>query len=189
MLSPVYSSKFPFRWYNMDYIYKSNAIFILISYKSDIIGSTEIWNVINRVIEYCNEVPIIYSDYWWYECLDVVDANNLVYDFNKESISIQTRKYLKTLELSNIDIEYKGLCHCSNLNQFTDILYQCVVTHVMPYCPKYVFQDNEIVLYFHHTDTFGVYMDELDESSIDFYNYMSSFGDIELEAEYIRDRE
>ncbi len=74
-----------------------------------------------------------------------------------EGFSQETEAYLSLLKASNIPLDYAGACKCINWDEFLPILLDCVLKHIAPHSPLVYDTTREIVIYFHHTFSLGVY--------------------------------
>ena len=89
---------------------------------------------------------------------DVWKLNGDSFVFNSNGVlSEETNNYLNLLQESHISFDYKGFCTCSDYNIFLNIILDCVLKNIAPYSPLFYNISREIVLYFHHTYSVGIY--------------------------------
>lgn len=100
---------------------------------------------------------------WGDFCIDTWDFENDKYDYTPENKTQSTSNYLKMLIENEIEPEYKGFCECMNWDEFLPIILDCILKHTAPYSLMFYIPSYNIVFYFHHTGSFGVYYKQLNE--------------------------
>ena len=100
---------------------------------------------------------------WDDYCIDTWDHKNDRYDYSPKGKTPSTAAYLKMLIDNNIEADYTGFCKCLNWDSFLPIIINCLVSHAAPYSIMTYISDKDVVFYFHHTGSFGVYYKELND--------------------------
>lgn len=100
---------------------------------------------------------LIYNSSWWDLCLETWDIQTDSYNYDYKNKSKETSKYLRMLKWSNIDINYSGICQCSNWHKFLEIILNCVVYNQAPYSPIFINVESEFFFYFHASGSIGLY--------------------------------
>lgn len=100
---------------------------------------------------------IVWNGKWAYFFLDTWEIDSDNYNLSIENSSKETARYLKTLADSDIDTDYEGLCICNDWEELLSIIIPAVVNHSTPYSPYFLDKKNEIMFYFHHTNSIGIY--------------------------------
>ncbi len=98
---------------------------------------------------------------WGNFCLDVWDINKDEYDYSPEGKSEPTSNYLQMLIDSEIEPEYNGFCKCLDWDKFLVIILDCIFKHTAIYSLMFYIPKTDVVFYFHHTHSFGVYYRKL----------------------------
>lgn len=156
-LTPLAGEPFPFDWVVHDDLRASAANRLEIYAESDDDYHFDLLALVEKVVRHFDAPLHIYSSYWWLECLDVWNVEDNTYEFDRKSLSIQTRAYLALLSLSGVKVDFKGLCLCNDSRLVSQIIFECVRFHVIPFCPKYLIPSKGILYYMHHTYSIGFY--------------------------------
>ncbi len=100
---------------------------------------------------------------WGDYCIDTWDIVNEKYDYTIDNKSLSTSDYLNMLSQNKIEPEYTGFCKCLNWDKFLPITLRCILDHTAPYGLLFYIPRCNLVFYFHHTGSFGVYYKELND--------------------------
>ncbi|MFZ6014586.1 MAG: hypothetical protein ACOYXT_29875 [Bacteroidota bacterium] len=98
---------------------------------------------------------------WGDFCIDTWDIENDRYDYSPGDKSESTSNYLRMLAENEVNAEYTGFVKCRDWDKFLPVILDCVLSHTAPYSVMVYAPDHELVFYFHHTGSLGVYYKEL----------------------------
>ncbi len=94
---------------------------------------------------------------WGDFCLDTWDPSDESYDIDSSKLSEPTRGYLNFLHHSSIALDSEKDYHCINWKGLFDILEPCILNHVAPFSPYIYSLELNMVCYFHHSHSVGIY--------------------------------
>ncbi|MFD0863720.1 hypothetical protein ACFQ1M_16010 [Sungkyunkwania multivorans] len=100
---------------------------------------------------------------WGDFCIDTWDLHNDRCDYSLEGKSKSTSTYLNMLTANEIEPEYTGFCKSLNWNRFLPIILDCIFNHIAPYSIMIYAPNCQLVFYFHHTGSIGVYYSDLND--------------------------
>lgn len=156
-----------FDWLNFDYLPESDGFKLEIYFKEleDSVAQSILY--FDLLFRDCLPDILIHpfkpDGEWGNFCLDIWDIENDKYDYSPENKQEPTASYLLMLRDSKIESDYSGFCKCLNWDKFLYVTLHCVMQHVAPYSMMFYIPNKEIVFYFHHTGSIGVYYKELNE--------------------------
>ncbi|MEM6817138.1 MAG: hypothetical protein AAF600_22555 [Bacteroidota bacterium] len=67
------------------------------------------------------------------------------------------------LKDSEIEPQYTGFCECTDWDKFLYVTLHCVMGHTAPYGMMFYVPNHELVFYFHHNGSIGVYYRKLND--------------------------
>jgi hypothetical protein len=155
-------------WFDFDEPMKSNATKIEL-YLSDIIsGNLQIVLLKKVFFEiFAGKLDSIYITQekinadWGGLPLDVwvLQDNEFIFD-NSGEISDISRDYLSYLDQSHVEYDYQGVCKCNDWQRFLNIIIPGVLNQIFIYSPKILDVENNMILYFHHSGSIGIYFNK-----------------------------
>ena len=98
------------------------------------------------------------SPSWGDYCLDTWNITTGEADYSLQGKCPATQDYLLYLEASDISPLYQGGCICRNWDSFLPILIKCLFDKVAPYSPLLIRKSMDAFFYFHHSGSWGVYL-------------------------------
>ncbi len=154
-----------FDWLDFDYLPDSEG------YKFEIYFKDSNDQVSQSILFFYSLFKIFLSDIliknfghdaeWGNFCLDTWNIDNDRYDYSPDNKKEPTASYLAMLKDSEIEPEYTGFCECIDWDKFLHVTLHCVMAHAAPYSMMFYVPSYELVFYFHHSGSIGVYYREL----------------------------
>jgi len=156
-----------FDWLNFDYLPESDGFkFELYFQESEDLVSRSIFYFYLLFKDFIPDIIISTfkpESEWGNFCLDTWDIESDRYDYSPENKQEPTASYLTMLRDSEIESDYSGFCKCFDWDKFLYVTLHCVMQHVAPYSMMFYVPNKEVVFYFHHTGSIGLYYKELNK--------------------------
>ena len=149
-------------WFSLDNFPISEAYRYEI-YLNDDSSVENLYLMFERLFSNIDTLILCYDTSWWDICIETWDINNNLFNYTLQGKSVETCNFLKMLEDNNITKNYNGFITSTSWDIFLDKLLPLVLTGQAPYCPLFYIEKYEIVFYFHHSGSIGLYAHQKSE--------------------------
>lgn len=156
-LEIIKNKKFPLTWVNLDFYSESEGSKVEIYLLNNENLTEDLMLMFYSLFRTIKSNIKVYNPSWWDFCLDTWNINEDKYDYELNGKSIESKDYLIMLKESEIEIDYSGICTCSDWDKFLKIILACLITNQAPYSPVFYNEESDFFFYFHHTGSIGFY--------------------------------